>query len=429
MIHAYVEKIGCHVGERVTIKGWVSHLRSSGKIKFVVVRDGTGVVQCVLGPETAPQSLEAFDQLTQETSLVVAGTVREDKRAPGGYELLAENLEIVQRALPFPITPKEHGVAFLMEHRHLWLRSSKQHSIIRVRAEVMKACRDYLDGRGFLEIDAPILTPSAAEGTTTLFETEYFGSKAYLSQSGQLYNEATCAAFGKVYCFGPTFRAEKSKTRRHLTEFWMLEPEIAFGTLEDVYDVAEGLVIYVVERILEKRKDDLLNLERDLGPLEKVVAPFGRTSYAEARAVLEKKGFHVTDGADLGGDEETELSLSLDKPVFIHSYPAKAKAFYMQPDPANPELALCADLIAPEGYGEIVGGSERIYDLALLERRLVEFGLPREAFEWYLDLRRYGSVPHSGFGLGLERTVAWICGIKHIREAIPFPRLMYRVYP
>jgi asparaginyl-tRNA synthetase len=429
MIHAYVSGIGCHTGERVKIKGWVSHLRSSGKIKFVVVRDGTGIVQCVLGPETDAASFEAFDQLTQETSLVVAGTVREDRRAPGGYEVLVENLEIVQRALPFPITPKEHGVAFLMENRHLWLRSSRQHSIIRIRAEVMRACRDYLDGKGFIEVDAPILTPSAAEGTTTLFETEYFGSKAYLSQSGQLYNEATCAAFGRVYCFGPTFRAEKSKTRRHLTEFWMLEPEIAFGTLEDVYGVAEGLVAYAVERVLEKRKDDLVNLERDLAPLERVVPPFGRISYAEARERLRGKGFDIPDGADLGGDEETELSNSLDKPVFIHSYPVRAKAFYMQPDSSNPELALCADLIAPEGYGEIIGGSERICDLALLERRLAEFGLPREAFEWYLDLRKYGSVPHAGFGLGLERTVGWICGVKHIRETIPFPRLMYRVYP
>jgi asparaginyl-tRNA synthetase len=293
----------------------------------------------------------------------------------------------------------------------------------------MRACRDYLDGLGFLEIDAPILTPSAAEGTTTLFETEYFGSKAYLSQSGQLYNEATCAAFGRVYCFGPTFRAEKSKTRRHLTEFWMLEPEIAFGSLDDVFTLSEGLVAFVVERVLARRRDDLANLERDVSRLEKTTVPFQRITYGEALKVLQEKGFQVTWGADLGGDEETALSLAFDKPVFVHRYPARAKAFYMQPDPSNGDLALCTDLIAPEGYGEIVGGSERIYDLALLEKRITEFGLPREAFEWYLDLRRYGSVPHSGFGLGLERTVAWICGIKHIRETIPFPRLMYRVYP
>lgn len=425
----YVSEIGGHVGKAVMVKGWVSHLRSSGKVKFVVVRDGTGIIQCVVsGPDSGP-ALDRYDQLTQETSLVVTGTVREDRRAPGGYELLVSDLEIVHRAAPFPISPKEHGVAFLMENRHLWLRSSKQHSVIRIRAEVMRACRDYLDGLGFLEIDAPILTPSAAEGTTTLFETEYFGSKAYLSQSGQLYNEATCAAFGRVYCFGPTFRAEKSKTRRHLTEFWMLEPEIAFGGLEDVFTLSEGLVTFLVERVLRERKDDLANLERDLSALERIKPPFERITYDKAIEILKSKGFQVARGADLGGDEETELSLSFDKPVFIHRYPAKAKAFYMQPDPDDPDLALCTDLIAPEGYGEIVGGSERIYDLALLEERIKEFGLPAEAFQWYLDLRRYGSVPHSGFGLGLERTVAWICGIKHIREAIPFPRLMYRVYP
>lgn len=425
----YLSEIGGHVGKAVVVKGWVSHLRSSGKVKFVLVRDGTGIVQCVLSGTDAGTALEKFDALTQESSLAVTGTVREDKRAPGGYELLVSDLEIVHRAAPFPISPKEHGVDFLLENRHLWLRSSKQHSIIRIRAEVMKAFRDYLDGLGFLEVDAPILTPSAAEGTTTLFETEYFHSKAYLSQSGQLYNEATCAAFGRVYCFGPTFRAEKSKTRRHLTEFWMLEPEIAFGGLEDVFTVSEGLVAFAVKRVLEKRRDDLANLERDLSALERVKVPFERITYDGAIEILKGKGLPVERGADLGGDEETELSLSFDKPVFIHRYPAKAKAFYMQPDPESPELALCADLIAPEGYGEIVGGSERIYDLALLEERIREFGLPMEAFQWYLDLRRYGSVPHSGFGIGIERTVAWICGIKHIREAIPFPRMIYRVYP
>jgi asparaginyl-tRNA synthetase len=427
----YVSDIGRRVGRAVTVKGWVSHLRSSGKVKFAVVRDGTGVIQCVAsGSDAASASaLEKFDQLTQETSLEVTGVVREDKRAPGGYELLVSALEIVHGAAQYPISPKEHGIDFLLENRHLWLRSSKQHSIIRIRAEVMKASRDYLDGLGFLEVDAPILTPAAAEGTTTLFETEYFHSKAYLSQSGQLYNEATCAAFGRVYCFGPTFRAEKSKTRRHLTEFWMLEPEIAFGRLEDVFTVAEGLVSFVVRRVLENRSSDLANLGRDVAALERVTAPFERITYHEAIEILKGKGLAVQPGADLGGDEETELSLSFSKPVFIHRYPAKAKAFYMQPDPENPDLALCTDLIAPEGCGEIVGGSERIYDLAMLEQRIAEFGLPAEAFQWYLDLRRYGSVPHSGFGIGVERTVAWICGIKHIREAIPFPRTIYRVYP
>jgi len=426
---SYVAEIGGSVGEQVVVKGWVAHLRSSGKIKFAVVRDGTGVIQCVFTEGDSGLALAKFADLTQETSCMVTGTVREDKRSPGGYELLVHDLDIVATAPAYPITPKEHGTAFLMENRHLWLRSSRQHSVIRVRAEVMKACRDYLDGSGFIEVDSPILTPSAAEGTTTLFETSYFDSKAYLSQSGQLYNEATCMAFGRVYCFGPTFRAEKSKTRRHLTEFWMLEPEVAFGDLETVFDVAQGLIAFVVERVLERRRGDLVNLERDLSALERIKAPFARMTYDEALEVLRAKGYAIEWGADLGGDEETALSLGLDGPVFIHRYPAKTKAFYMQPDPENCEVALCTDLIAPEGYGEIIGGSARIHDLALLEARLREFSLPREAFEWYLDLRRYGSVPHSGFGLGIERTVAWICGIKHIREAIPFPRTIYRVYP
>ncbi|MFZ1947788.1 MAG: asparagine--tRNA ligase [bacterium] len=425
----YVEDLGAHAGEPVVVKGWVSHLRSSGQVKFVVLRDGTGIVQCVLSKDQSPSAVEAFDQLTQETSCVVEGTVRQDRRAPGGFEITATGLEVVHRAAPFPITPKEHGVAFLMENRHLWLRSSKQHSVLRVRAEVMRASRDYFDRQGFVEVDSPILTPSAAEGTTTLFETDYFDSKAYLSQSGQLYNEAACMAFGRVYCFGPTFRAEKSKTRRHLTEFWMLEPEIAFGNLETVFELAEGLVTSIVERVLERRSADLANLERDVSLLERIKKPFPRISYDEALEILRGRGCPIDWGSDLGGDEETELSKAFERPVFVHRYPAKSKAFYMQPDPENPAVAMCTDLIAPEGCGEIIGGSERIYDLALLERRLEEFGLPRAAFEWYLDLRRYGSVPHSGFGLGLERLVAWICGIKHIREAIAFPRMMYRVYP
>ena len=429
MKRVYISEVGEAVGQQVVIKGWVAHLRSSGKIKFAVVRDGTGIIQCVFTEQDSGAAAAAFDELTQETSCAVEGVVREDKRAPGGYELTASGIEIVSKALPYPITPKEHGVAFLMENRHLWLRSSRQHSIIRIRAEVMKACRDYLDGRGFIEVDSPILTPAAAEGTTTLFETQYFDSKAYLSQSGQLYNEATAAAFGRVYCFGPTFRAEKSKTRRHLTEFWMLEPEIAFGDLDTVFEVGEGLIAYVVERVLERRRAELVNLERDLALLERIKQPFTRITYDRALEMLAAKGFNLQWGDDLGGDEETALSEGFDGPVFIHRYPAKAKAFYMEPDPENRDVALCTDLIAPEGYGEIIGGSARIHDLGLLEQRLEQFGLPREAFEWYLDLRRYGSVPHSGFGLGIERTVAWICGIKHIREAIPFPRTIYRVYP
>jgi asparaginyl-tRNA synthetase len=316
-----------------------------------------------------------------------------------------------------------------MEQRHLWLRSAKQNAVLRVRAEVMRACRDYLDGMGFTEVDAPILTPAAAEGTSTLFETDYFGSSAYLSQSGQLYNEASCMALGKVYCFGPTFRAEKSKTRRHLSEFWMIEPEIAFGDLDTVFELAEGLTCYVVGRVLERRRQDLDTLDRDTSPLEGITRPFVRITYDEAVEILKSKGHDTSWGDDFGGDEETTLSLSFEGPVFVHRYPAKTKAFYMQPDPDNEDLALCTDMLAPEGYGEIIGGSERIHDLALLEQRIEENDLPREAFEWYLDLRRYGSVPHAGFGLGIERTVGWICGIKHIREAIPFPRLLHRVYP
>jgi asparaginyl-tRNA synthetase len=425
----YVDRLGDYVGGDVTLKGWVYHLRSSGKIKFLVLRDGTGLVQCVVVPAEAEQAFEQFSRLTQESSLAVTGTVQQDARAPGGYELLVKNLEIIHVAEPYPITPKEHGVSFLMDHRHLWLRSSRQHAILRVRAEVMRACRDFLDDRGFIELDSPILTPSAAEGTTTLFETDYFDSKAYLSQSGQLYNEATCMAFGRVYCLGPTFRAEKSKTRRHLTEFWMVEPEMAFAGLEDMMQVSEEMIAFVVERVLARRAGDLDVLERDPGLLRNVTHPFPRISYEDALNKLEGKGLQVARGEDLGAEEETALSSEYDRPVFVHRYPVKAKAFYMQPDPEDPDLALCADMLAPEGYGEIVGGSERIYDLDLLRQRIREFNLPEEAFEWYLDLRKYGSVPHSGFGIGIERLVGWICGIKHIREAIPFPRLINRAYP
>jgi asparaginyl-tRNA synthetase len=425
----YIEDVGRHVGEDITIKGWVYNLRSSGKIKFLLVRDGTGVIQCVVARQDSEQAFEEFDRLTQESSVIVEGVAREEKRAPGGYELSVSRIEPVSVAESYPITPKEHGVDFLLNNRHLWLRSSRQHAVLRVRAEVMKACRDYLDGEGFIEVDSPIFTPSASEGTTTLFETGYFDGKAYLSQSGQLYNEAAAMAFGRVYCFGPTFRAEKSKTRRHLTEFWMLEPEMAFADLETVFRLSEGLVTSVVGRVLENRVRELEVLERDLAPLERVQPPFGRMSYDEALEALRARGFEVEWGRDLGAEEETVLSESLDKPAFIYDYPAEAKSFYMEPTPGNEKMVRCTDLIAPEGVGEIIGGSERISDLALLEKRIEAHGLPRDAFEWYLDLRKYGSVPHAGFGLGVERTVAWICGIKHIREAIPFPRMMYRVYP
>jgi len=429
MDRVYVEDLGSHVGSEVRIRGWVYHLRSSGKIKFAVVRDGTGLVQCVVTEGDSPPAFEAFDRLTQETSCTLSGVVREDKRAPGGYEILTRTIEVIQSPVSYPISPKEHGVGFLMENRHLWLRSSKQAAIMRIRAEVERACRDFLDGRGFVEVDAPILTPSASEETSTLFELDYFGSRAYLSQSGQLYNEAACMALGRVYCCGPTFRAEKSKTRRHLTEFWMLEPEIAFGNLETVFDLSEGMITAAVERVLERRAHELETLERDTSGLEKVSAPFEKITYREAIRILKDKGFEIEFGDDLGGDEETALSLAFEGPVFIHRYPADAKAFYMQPDPDDESLVMCTDLLAPEGVGEIIGGSERIFDRALLERRIEKYGLPKEAFQWYLDLRTYGSVPHAGFGLGIERTVGWICGVRHVRECIAFPRMIYRVYP
>ena len=425
----YIDSLSAHVGKRVTVKGWAYNMRSSGKIKFLVVRDGTGLVQCVINKADSEEASEAFDRLTQESSCIVTGSVGEDSRAPGGYEILADGLELVRAAEPYPITPKEHGVAFLMDNRHLWLRSSRQNAILRIRSEVIKAARDYLDGQGFTQVDAPIITPSAAEGTTTLFETDYFGDKAYLSQTGQLYNEASCMAMGRVYCYGPTFRAEKAKTRRHLTEFWMLEPEIAYGNLDTVFELSEGLTTYVVARVLEKRRRELDTLERDISLLENIVSPFPRITYDEALNLLAEKGHHIDWGKDLGVMEETVLSEAFDRPVFIHRYPAGVKAFYMQPDPENEKLVMCTDMLAPEGVGEIIGGSERIWDLQLLEKRIEEHQLPREAFEWYLDLRKYGSVPHAGFGLGIERTVAWICGIRHIREAIPFPRMLYRVYP
>jgi asparaginyl-tRNA synthetase len=426
----YIEDIAAHDGREVEIRGWVHNKRSSGKVRFLLVRDGTGVIQSTVFSSNKDHPLfRTFDELTQESSVVIRGRVREDKRAPGGFELELSDIRVVQIARDYPITLKEHSTPFLMEHRHLWLRSSKQHAILRVRAEVVKAIRDFFDGRGFRLMDTPILTPSACEGTTTLFETEYFDQKAYLSQSGQLYNEATAMAFGKVYCFGPTFRAEKSKTRRHLIEFWMVEPEVAFATLSDIVELGEDLVLFILERVLARRKHEFETLERDTGPLERIRKPFPRLTYDEALPVLRERGSSIEWGGDFGAPEETMISEIYDSPVCVTHFPAAIKAFYMQPAPERSEVVLGVDFLASEGYGEIIGGGQRIHDLGLLEQRLKEHNLPRAAYEWYLDLRRYGSVPHSGFGMGLERTVSWLCKIKHIRETIPFPRLLYRIYP
>jgi asparaginyl-tRNA synthetase len=420
------------VGQSVTIRGWVYHLRSSGKVRFLVVRDGTGLAQGVLVKGNLPEEdFQQFDRLTLESSLIVEGRVKAEPRAPGGYELEVSRLRPVHIAEEFPISPKEHGVAFLLDRRHLWLRSPRQQAILRVRDEVIRACRDFFQERGFVLVDTPILTPTSCEGTTSLFETEYLDrGKAYLSQSGQLYLEAAAMALGRVYCFGPTFRAEKSKTRRHLTEFWMVEAEAAFYTLAEVMALAENLVRYVVGRVLERQEAQLRLLERDLAPLAQVTAgPFPRLSYGEALECLKEQGKEIAWGEDLGGDEETVLSRRFDRPVLVHRYPRSAKAFYMEPDPADPRLALCVDMLAPEGYGEIVGGSQRIDDLETLLASLAVHHLPREPLEWYLDLRRYGSVPHGGFGMGVERVVAWLCGLHHVRETIPFPRLIDRLYP
>jgi len=426
----YIEDIASHKDEDVEIRGWVYNKRSSGKVRFLLVRDGTGILQAtVFGPAEDHPLFRAFDALTQESSLIVRGRVREDKRAPGGYELSLAEIEIVQIAQDYPITPKEHSTPFLMEHRHLWLRSKKQHAVLQVRAEVVKAIRDFFDGRGFRLMDTPILTPSACEGTTTLFETKYFDQAAYLSQSGQLYNEATAAAFGKVYCFSPAFRAEKSKTRRHLIEFWMVEPEVAFAVLEDTIELGTDLILFIIERVLAKRRADLEELERDPKPLEAVARPFPRFTYEDIVPRLKAMGSAMADGDDFGAPEEALIAQLSSNPVLITHFPAKIKAFYMQPDAARPDLALGVDFMAPEGYGEIIGGGQRIHDPALLEERIREHNLPREAYQWYIDLRRYGTCPHAGFGMGVERTVSWMCGIRHIRETIPFPRLLYRIYP
>jgi asparaginyl-tRNA synthetase len=429
-----IREAGQHVGERVQIEGWLYNLRKSGKIVFPIVRDGTGILQGVAVKSNLPEQVfDALKNLTQESSLIVTGTIRAEARAIGGYELDVSDAQIIQRVSeehPYPITPKEHGVDFLMDHRHLWLRSRRQHAAIRVRHEVIRAIRDYFDSHDFTLVDTPIFTPAACEGTTTLFEVDYFGDeKVYLTQSGQLYNEANAMAFGKVYCFGPTFRAEKSKTRRHLTEFWMVEPEMAYADLEEVKRVAEDLIVYTVGRVLENRREELKVLERDASKLEAVKAPFPRMSYDDAVKLLQSKGSEIQWGGDFGNADETLLTQGFDRPVMVDRYPTALKAFYFQLDEQRPELALGVDVIAPEGYGEIVGGGQRIHDLALLEKRLAEHNLPREAFEWYLDLRRFGSVPHGGFGMGVERFVAWMCGLEHVRETIPYARMLYRTRP
>ena len=429
-----IEAASRHEGEAVELAGWLYNLRRSGKIIFPLVRDGTGIMQCVaVKNNISEKCFNDLRDLTQESSLIVRGRVRAEPRAPGGYELDVDDAEIVHRIpeeQPYPITLKEHGIEFLFDHRHLHLRSRRPHAILRIRHEIIRAIRDYFDSNGFTLVDTPIFTPAACEGTTTLFEVDYFGDeKVYLTQSGQLYNEATAMAFGKTYCFGPTFRAEKSKTRRHLTEFWMVEPEMAYATLEDVKRVAEELVCFIVGRVLERRRRELETLERDIARLEAVKPPFPRISYNEAVAILQRKGSEIQWGGDFGGTDETLLSEEFDRPVMVDRFPAEIKAFYFQPDEQRPEVVLGVDVLASEGYGEIVGGGQRIHDYDLLLRRIREHNLPQEAFEWYLDLRRYGTVPHAGFGMGVERTVAWICGLDHIRETIAFPRMLYRTRP
>lgn len=430
MTNSRIAEIGSHTGQQVTVQGWLYNKRSSGKLQFLLVRDGSGLMQAVVSrADVSPEAFASAEALTQESSLEVTGTVRQDARAPGGYEMTVVDLRPVQIAKDYPITPKEHGVDFLLSHRHLWLRSARQQAILRIRAEVIRASRNFLDERGFVLVDSPILTPASVEGTSSLFETKYFDQTAYLSQSGQLYAEAAAMAFGRVYCFGPTFRAEKSKTRRHLMEFWMLEPEVAFSNQEENMQRQEEMVFHVLRRVIETRQADLKTLERDTALLEQVSLPFARLSYDEAVETLRGSGSEITWGDDLGGHDETLISERYEGPVFVHGYPTACKPFYMKRNPVRPETVLCADLIAPEGYGEIIGGSQREDDLAALEQRIEEHGLPRDAYEWYLDLRRYGSVPHAGFGMGVERMVAWLCGLEHVRETIPFPRMLYRIYP
>jgi asparaginyl-tRNA synthetase len=442
-----IQDLAARVGETVTLKGWLYNKRSSGKLHFIELRDGTGIVQCVMGKnDVSPEVFAAADHLTQESSIEITGQVKAHPKRPGVFEIGATGFRLVEStAGEYPISPKEHGTDFLMDHRHLWLRSKRQHAIMRVRHTIIQAIRDYFDDGGFTLVDAPIFTPNACEGTSTLFETDYHGDKAYLTQSGQLYMEAAAAAFGKAYCFGPTFRAEKSKTRRHLAEFWMVEPEVAFMDLEGDMELAEGLLCFIVERVLEKRRPELAVLERDVAKLEAVKKPFPRLHYEEAVKILNEAraakraagatqddGSPIPDfpwGEDFGGEDETVISSRFDKPVMVHRYPAAVKAFYMKRDPADPRVALCVDVLAPEGYGEVIGGGQREDDLGVLERMIAEHKLPKSAFEWYLDLRRYGSFPHAGFGLGVERSVSWICGLQHVRETIPFPRMLNRLSP
>ncbi|MDR3727014.1 MAG: asparagine--tRNA ligase [Terracidiphilus sp.] len=434
-----IDTIGQYVGQSVTLRGWLYNLRESGKLLFPIFRDGTGTIQGVAHVKSvSPAVFEALKGLTQESSVIVTGKVRADQRAHGGFELDVEELQVVQRVPesdPYPITLKEHGTEFLMEHRHLWLRSPRQTAILRIRAEIMRAAAEFLDQDGFIRTDPPILTPAACEGTSTLFPVDYFGDPAYLTQSGQLYVEATALAVGKAYSFGPTFRAEKSKTRRHLTEFWMIEPEAAFMDLDGLLALEEKFISHIVQSVLKNRAPELVVIGRDVTKLQNIVPPFPRLSYDDAAAMLNeahKKGeleLPFEYGNDFGSPDETWLCSQFDKPVMVHRYPAAVKAFYMEPDPLNPRLALCADVLAPEGYGEITGGSQRVASYELLKSRIEQHNLPMEAFQWYLDLRRYGSVPHSGFGMGIERAVAWICGLDHVRETIPFARTLNRIYP
>ena len=430
MKSVYLKHIGEHVGEEVEIRGWIYNKRSSGKIQFLIIRDGTDLIQgVVVKAEVSEEVFAAAKSLTQESSLIVRGIVRAEPRSVSGYELTVTDIEVLQIAEEYPITPKEHGIEYLMDRRHLWLRSQKQHAIMLIRNEIIKASRQFFDDRDFVLVDAPILTPASVEGTSTLFETDYFDDKAYLSQSGQLYMEAAAMAFGKVYCFGPTFRAEKSKTRRHLMEFWMIEPEVAFLDVDGNMDLQEEYVCYLIQQVLKNRRKELETIGRDISKLEAIKAPFPRISYDEAVQILHDNGVDFTWGDDFGAPDETLIASKFDQPVFVHRYPTDIKAFYFQPDPNRPEVVLGSDLLAPEGYGEIIGGGERIHDLDLIEQRLQEHNLPAEQYAWYVDLRRYGTVPHSGFGLGLERTVSWICGLPHLREAVPFARMLNRIYP
>ncbi|TSA20541.1 asparagine--tRNA ligase [bacterium] len=431
MARVYIHDLEKHVGEEVQLRGWLYNKRSSGKVRFLLLRDGTGILQgVVVKGAVSEEIVNRSDALTQESSFSMTGKIRKDDRAPGGYEMEVSDVGIISIAHEYPITPKEHGIEFLADRRHLWLRSSRQHAIMRVRHRIVKAIRDFYDGRGFVLVDSPILTPAACEGTSTLFETDYFDlGKAYLTQSGQLYAEAGAMAFGKVYCFGPTFRAEKSKTRRHLAEFWMVEPEVAFNDLNDDMELAEDFLEYIVQTVLKDCEQELKVLERNTAMLQNVKKPLPRISYSEAVEILHQKGINFEWGGDFGGTDETVISEQFDRPVMVHRYPSEVKAFYMKRDPENPKVALAVDVLAPEGYGEIIGGSQREDDLDVLLQRIKAHNLPQEAFEWYLDLRRFGTVPHAGFGLGLERTVGWICGLEHVRETVPFPRMMYRLTP